>query len=115
MDSEVGWEQIANNPNLYRTQGVTQYEYLKTLLSKLTGQAKRHLKQYLLEWDRRLETNPNLAAMKARGLARSVWRKRFYKKRAVHDILATSVAKPSAAWVRPDELEDNLVVDPPTW
>ena len=112
LESEVGWEQVANNPYLHRTQGVTQHEYLKTLLPKLTGQAKKHMKQYLLEWDWKRQTNPNLAAAKERELARSVWRT-FYKQRAVHDILATSVAKPSATPERPDELTENPVLEPP--
>ena len=70
LESEVGWEQVANNPNLHRTQGVTQYEYLKTLLPKLTGQAKKHLKQYLLKWDWKRQTNPNLTAAKASHFSR---------------------------------------------
>ena len=43
LDSEVGWEQVVNNPNLHVTEGVSKYEYLKTLLPKLTGQAKKLL------------------------------------------------------------------------
>ena len=37
MDSKVGWEQIQNNPDAHRTLGVSQYEYLKTLLNRLGG------------------------------------------------------------------------------
>ena len=37
LDSEVGWEQDVNNPILHVTEGVSQYEYLKTMLPKLTG------------------------------------------------------------------------------
>ena len=37
LDSEVGWEQEVNNPNLHVTEGVSEYEYLKTLSPKLTG------------------------------------------------------------------------------
>ena len=47
LDSEVGWEQVVNNPNLHVTEGVSQYEYLKTLLPRLTGQAKKLLTLYL--------------------------------------------------------------------
>ena len=32
LDSEVGWEQVVNNPNLYVIEGVSKYECLKTLL-----------------------------------------------------------------------------------
>ena len=51
LDSEVGWEQVVNNPNLHVTEGVSEYEYLKTLLPKLTGEAKKSLTLYLKEWD----------------------------------------------------------------
>ena len=47
----MGWEQVVNNPNLHVTEGVSEYEYLKTLLPKLTGQAKKLLTLYLKEWD----------------------------------------------------------------
>ena len=58
LDSEVGWEQVVNNPNLHVTEGVSEYEYFKTLLPKLTGQAKKLLTLYLKEWDWRIATNP---------------------------------------------------------
>ena len=32
LDSEVGWEQVANNLNLHVTVGVTQYEYLRVFV-----------------------------------------------------------------------------------
>ena len=57
LDSEVGWEQVVNNPNLHVTEGVSEYEYLKTLLPKLTRQAKKLLTLYLKEWDWRIATN----------------------------------------------------------
>ena len=112
LDSEVGWEQVSNNPNLHVTAGVTQYEYLKTLLSKLPGQAKKHLKLYIQEWDWRQSKNSNQVAAKEREEARAVWRV-FYKQRAVHDILATSVVKQPTGPVRPDELEEDPVEEPP--
>ena len=43
LDSEVGWEQVVNNPNLHVTEGVSEYEYLKTLLPKhRTGEEAPH-------------------------------------------------------------------------
>ena len=83
LDSEVGWAQVVNNPNLHVTEGVSEYEYLKTLLPKLTGQAKKLLTLYLKEWDWRIATNPNLHAARLHELDRMVWRA-FYKQRAVH-------------------------------
>ena len=79
-----------NNPNLHVTEGVLEYEYLKTLLPKLTGQAKKLLMLYLKEWDWRIAANPNLHAARLREQDRMVWRA-FYKQRAVHDIRATTV------------------------
>ena len=51
QDAEVGWEQVLNNAELHRTNGVTQYEFLKSLLGKLRGQAKKLLSLYLKNWD----------------------------------------------------------------
>ena len=92
LDSKVGWEQVVNNPNLHVIERVSEYEYLKTILPKLTGQAKKLLTLYLKEWDWRIVTNPNLHAARLRELDRMVWRG-FYKQRAVHDIRATTVVK----------------------
>ena len=36
LDSEVGWEQVVNDPYLHVTEGVSECEYLKTLMPKLT-------------------------------------------------------------------------------
>ena len=72
LDSEVGWEQGVNNPNLHVTEGVSKYEYLKTLLPKLMGQAKKQLTLYLREWDWRIATNPNLHAARLREQDRRV-------------------------------------------
>ena len=72
LDTEVGWEQVVNNPNLHVIEGVSQYEYSKTLLPKLTGQAKKVLTLYLKEWDWRIPTNPNLHAARLRERDRMV-------------------------------------------
>ena len=112
LDSEVGWEQVVNNPNLHVTEGVSQYEYLKTLLPKLMGQAKKLLTLYLREWDWRIATNPNLHAARLREQDRRIWRA-FYKQRAVHDIRATTVVKQPPPPVRPDSLEEDPVLEPP--
>ena len=32
LDSEVGWEQVVNNPNLHVTEGVSEYEYSSILM-----------------------------------------------------------------------------------
>ena len=108
----MGWEQVVNNPNLHVTKGVSEYEYLKTLLPKLTGQAKKLLTLYLKEWDWRIPTNPNLLAAKLRELDRMVWRA-FYKQRAVHDIRATTVVKQPPPPVRPDAMEEDPILEPP--
>ena len=100
-----------NNPNLHVTEGVSEYEYLKTLLPKLTGQAKKLLTLYLKEWDWRIATNSNLHAAWLRELDRMEWRA-FYKKRVVHDIRATTVVKQPPPPVRPDSLEENPVLEP---
>ena len=108
----MGWEQVVNNPNLHVTEGVSQYEYLKTLLPRLTGQAKKRLTLYLKEWDWRIPTNPNLLAAKLRELDRMVWRA-FYKQRAVHDIRATTVVKQPPPPERPDSMVEQEVMEPP--
>ena len=94
------------------TEGVSEYEYLKTLLPKLTGQSKKLLTLYLKEWDWRIPTNPNLLAAKLRELDRMVWRA-FYKQRAVHDIRATTVVKQPPPPVRPDERDEDPILEPP--
>ena len=104
MESETGWEQLLDDAERHRTRGGSKYEYLKSLLPKLGGQAKKNLADYLKHWDWKNPKNPNAEAAKLRELDRNVWRI-YYRERAQHDILATTNAKRTPPPVRPDELD----------
>ena len=43
QDAQVGWKHILNDPNRHVSNGVSQYEYLESLLNRLGGQACRLL------------------------------------------------------------------------
>ena len=51
MEAETGWEQLMEDPQRHRTRGGSKYGYLKSLLPKLGGQAKKNLSDYLKKWD----------------------------------------------------------------
>lgn len=55
-------------------KGVSQYEYLKSLGSKLTGEARGVLDTFLDKWNWKDVNNPNLEEAKKREAARSLWR-----------------------------------------
>ena len=92
MEAETGWEQLMDDAERHRTRGGSKYEYLKSLLPKLGGQAKKNLADYLKHWDWKNPKNPNILAAKLRELDRNMWRIN-YRERAQHDILATTNAK----------------------
>ena len=104
MEAETGWEQLVDDAERHRTRGGSKYEYLKSLLPKLSGQAKKNLADYLKHWDWKNPKNPNSNAAKLREVDRNVWRI-YYHERAQHDILATTNAKRTPPPVRPDELD----------
>ena len=69
LDTEVGWEQVVNNPNLHVTEGVSQYEYSKRIAwsgvrftssgqcmtsERLRSSSNRHLQCDLICWTRTL-------------------------------------------------------------
>ena len=74
MEVETGWEQLMDDVEHHRTRGGSKYEYLKSLLPKLSGQAKKNLADYLKHWDRKNLKNPNILAAKLRELDRNMWR-----------------------------------------
>ena len=102
QEAETGWEQLLDDAERHRTRGGSKYDYLRSLLPKLSGQAKKNLSDYLKKWDWKNEKNPNIVAAKVREQSRNVWRI-YYKERAIHDILATTNAKRTAPPIRPDD------------
>ena len=51
QDANFGWENIQNEPQRHLANGITQYEYLKSLGSRLGGQARCLLDNYIAKWD----------------------------------------------------------------
>ena len=51
MEAETGWEQLMDDPQRHRTRGGSKYDYMKSLMPKLGGQAKKNLSDYLKKWD----------------------------------------------------------------
>ena len=49
-DAKIGWEVVVVNPNRHLANGVTQYDYAKTLRMKLGDQARLVLDNFSDKW-----------------------------------------------------------------
>ena len=54
-DARIGWRSLLSDPMKQLGNGIAQYEYLESLGSKLGGQARRLLDNYIDKWDYRVE------------------------------------------------------------
>ena len=60
QDAQVGWKVITNDPHKHLGGGVSQYDYMESLLNRLGGQARRVLSNCLEKWNYKKDSNPNI-------------------------------------------------------
>ena len=60
QDAQVGWKAITNDPHRHLGGGVSQYDYVESLLIRLGGHAWRCLDTVLAKWDYKKDSNPNI-------------------------------------------------------
>lgn len=96
-----------NDPHKHMGDGISQYEYLESLLPRLGGQARRLLDNFIDKWSWRKDDNPFNLEATAREADRALWRT-FYMEKAVHNLRRVQVAKSAPAPLRPDQLEDPI-------
>lgn len=66
---------IRRNSKKQLIKGVSQYEYLESLGSKLTREARQVLDTFLYKWSWTNIKTPNLEGAKEREAAHALWRK----------------------------------------
>ena len=84
-DAQVGWKAIVNDPHRHLGGGVSQYDYMESLLNRLGGQARRCLDNVLAKWDYKKDSNPNILDAVAREEDRKVW-KTYRMEKAVYNL-----------------------------
>ena len=100
-DAQVGWKAIVNDPQKHLGGGVSQYDYMESLLNRLGGQARRVLSNNVLDqWDYKKDNNPNILNARAREEDRKVW-KTFRMDKAVYNLGRVHMVKPvMSAYIR---------------
>ena len=106
-DAQVGWKAIVNDPQKHLGGGVSQYDYMESLLNRLGGQARRVLSNVLDRWDFKKDKNPNILNARAREEDRKVW-KTFRMDKAVYNLGRVHMVKPVPNPTPPDERDDPI-------
>ena len=58
-DAKVGWKAVLSDPSRHVSVGFTQFDYLESLGTKLAGQARRLLDNFVDKWDHANLTHAN--------------------------------------------------------
>ena len=77
-DAQIGWKNIGRDSKKHLIVGVLQYEYLESLGSKLTGEARQELDTFLNKWRWTNMKNPNLEGGKEREATHALRRKSYH-------------------------------------
>ena len=104
-DARIGWRSLLSDPMKQLGNGISQYEYLESLWSKLGGQARRLLYNYIDKWDYRDISNLFYEEAVTREASRAKWRN-FYKAKSIFDLRQIQVAPGGVQPVQPDQLDD---------
>ena len=102
-DANKGWSDLKADASKHLIVGQTQLDCIKSLGSKMDGQARRVLENFVATWDFVNPLNANLVQAAAREMLRAPWRA-YYKSLAVYTMRLTNITNPGAVLASPNTL-----------
>ena len=92
-DAQVGWKAITNDPHRHLGGGVSQYDYMESLLNRLGGRARRLLENFPARWNYVKDSNPYILDAMAREENRRIW-KTYRMEKVIYNLGRVHMVKP---------------------
>ena len=75
LNTKIGWKRLKKDSSKHAFEGVSQYEYLEDVTTKLSEEARGVLDRYLpiWKWVEGRSPNPNIEMAKEREADRNLW------------------------------------------